>query len=226
VPVIFRPCGGTLPDPCDGLAPTITGLSPAHLTVSEHFTITGTNLDTVTEVVVAGMAAASFSILSATSIDAVVPNTGPVVSASIRVSNPCGDATGTSDILIPGLDVPPPSGDIVDIDAQWDALIHNPFPVALTGLSFRLTVSGQPVLITDLDVLATGLTVTAAQDGNDGIWLTSPFDIPPGDDFALHVTITHDDASTLAGTLDLLGELLSSGGLVLGSSTGTLTIEV
>jgi hypothetical protein len=125
------------------------------------------------------------------------------------------------------LELPPPSGDIVDIDAVWDATVHNPTPIHLTGLRFRLTVSAPgPVLTSDLEVLATGLTMTGAASGDDAVWTSSPFTIAPGGDFALHVTISHDDASTLSGTADLLGELLSAGDLVLASSTGTLTIEV
>lgn len=77
--------------------PTITSFTPASGVTGTTVTITGTNLTGATSVTFGGTAATSFSILSSTSITAVV---GTGTSGKISVTTSAGTATSTTDFTI------------------------------------------------------------------------------------------------------------------------------
>lgn len=71
-------------------APTIASITPTSATTGSTVTITGTNLTGATTVSFGGTAAASFAVVSATSITAVV---GAGASGNVSVTTPGGTAT-------------------------------------------------------------------------------------------------------------------------------------
>lgn len=82
--------------------PTITSFSPAQAAQGGIITITGTNFADVTAVSIGGIAPASFTRLSPTSISTKVI---PGVSGKITVTSPAGTATSATDFIF----LPPPA---------------------------------------------------------------------------------------------------------------------
>ena len=81
------------------VTPTITAFAPASGVVGSTVTITGTNLNGATSVVLNGVPATNFTVASSTSITFVVPP--GATSGPITVTTPLGTATSTSFAVIP-----------------------------------------------------------------------------------------------------------------------------
>jgi len=83
--------GGGSSTPPPAPTPTISGLAPTHGTAGTLVALTGTNLSGATGVSFNGRAAFSFTAVSATRVDAVVP--GGATTGAIQVATPSGSAT-------------------------------------------------------------------------------------------------------------------------------------
>ncbi len=79
------------------LVPTITSFTPNSGPVGTTVTITGTNLTGATAVTFGGTAATSFTVLSSSSITAIV---GTGTSGKISVTTPAGSATSSTDFTL------------------------------------------------------------------------------------------------------------------------------
>lgn len=91
-------CGGgggsSAPPPVPSTAPAISGIAPSHGSPGAAVVLTGTNLAGATAVSFNGHSAFSFSVVSATEIDAVVP--GSATTGTIQVTTPNGSAASPS----------------------------------------------------------------------------------------------------------------------------------
>ena len=81
-------------------APTISSFSPSTVYVGTTITITGTNFTNASAVSIGGVAASSYTVISATSISAVVA--ASATSGTISVTTPGGTATSSSSFTFSG----------------------------------------------------------------------------------------------------------------------------
>src|SRR6516164_6647139 len=98
-----------------GQAPTITSFTPTTVCQGGQVTITGTNFTDATAVQLGSTAAKSFTVVNATTINAIAANNA--TSGKITVTTPKGSVTSTADLTInpapiPSLDDVSPSVDI------------------------------------------------------------------------------------------------------------------
>lgn len=102
-------CGGgatsTAPPPQPSKTPTITSFSPTSGAVGTSVTVTGTNLNGATLVSVGGVAAVTFSVVSATSVTVIVP--ASAVTGKITIVTPQGSASSASNFTVTALPAPP-----------------------------------------------------------------------------------------------------------------------
>ncbi|MCG8608443.1 IPT/TIG domain-containing protein, partial [bacterium] len=80
-------------------SPSITGFSPTSGTIGEEVTISGSDLSVVTQVRFGGAATTGFTVDSPTQIVAQVPE--GAVSGKIEVLSPVGDASSSTDFVVP-----------------------------------------------------------------------------------------------------------------------------
>jgi hypothetical protein len=79
--------------------PTITSFSPSHGKAGTLVTIQGTNFNSGTAVTFNNKPAAAVNVLSSTTLVATVPN--GATTGRIRVSNPAGTSTSTTNFAVP-----------------------------------------------------------------------------------------------------------------------------
>ncbi|MDO7845075.1 Ig-like domain repeat protein [Hymenobacter sp. M29] len=122
--------------------PTITNFSPANGPVGTSVTITGTNFTGATAVAFNGLAAASFTVNSATSITAVVPV--GVTAGKISVTTPSGTVLSPSNFLPTApavLSVAVPANDTYGVGQNLDFSVLYDQVVNVTGSPYlTLTV--------------------------------------------------------------------------------------
>ena len=98
---MFFGCGGgstsTAPPPQPAATPTITSFNPTSGAAGTSITVTGTNLNGATSVTIGG-AAATFSVVTATSVTAVVPS--GAVTGKISIVTPQGTAISASNFTL------------------------------------------------------------------------------------------------------------------------------
>jgi Leucine-rich repeat (LRR) protein len=131
------------------LSPRITGFSPSLGGAQTVMTINGTNLSDVSAVAIGGVAVASFTVLSSTTIIVTV---GEVLSGPVQIGSPAGGAATDSAFTY----IPPPQ-----ITGVQPPTASPGTPVVLTGSNLS-GVSG--VAIGGVSVSPSGFTV--APDGS------------------------------------------------------------
>ena len=151
-----------------GQAPTITSFSPISGPVGTSVTVTGSHFTGTTGVTVGGVAATSFSVLSATSLSFAIP--AGAVTGPIAVTNPSGSATSSTSftvVPIPTITSFSPTGGAVGIT------------VAITGSNFQnasgLTFNGTTAPGYVVDNTGTSITVNVPTGATTGlIQVTTP----------------------------------------------------
>ncbi len=78
----------------NGTGPAVTSISPTSGPVGTHITITGTNFLNASSVTIGGVSA-TFTLISSTSISAVVPSGTPLGVVDVRVTTPYGTSPNT-----------------------------------------------------------------------------------------------------------------------------------
>ena len=95
---VFMACGGgggsSAPPNPPSTVPTISAVNPTHGSPGTRVALTGTNLLGATAVAFTGQPAFSYTVVSASEIDAVVP--ANATSGAIRVITPSGSAASPS----------------------------------------------------------------------------------------------------------------------------------
>lgn len=133
-------------------APTITGFAPTSGAALSTVTITGTNFTGATSVTFGGVAAATFSVDSATQITAAVPAgavTGPVV-----VSTPGGSVTSAAVFTVV---VPPAFSLNLNAQASGAQVLVNGSNIHFAGLAIGVDAATQlPPNNTVIRLLSTG----------------------------------------------------------------------
>jgi hypothetical protein len=129
-------------------APTITAFTPASGPVGALVTISGTNLNSVTDVTFNGTAATTFTILSATSIRATVP--AGATTGKISVTNRANTAQSAANFKVaPKIDsFTPTSGPATS-------------PVTITGVNLKVGTTDPTVRIGAVVVPVTASTDTS-----------------------------------------------------------------
>jgi len=210
--------------------PTITSFSPVNAAAGSTVTITGTNFTGTTSVSLGGVAAASYTVVSSTTITAIAPS-GP--GGNITVVTPAGSASLSGFISLPTISSFSPNigtqGSIITITGT-----------SLTGAS-AVTVGGTPVMSfvvnssTSITAIAGNgasgnVTVTtAAGNASAGVftWIAPPVITsfapqsgPPG----TSVTVTGSGFNTMpSGNIVFFGTVKAT---VNESTATTLTVTV
>jgi len=148
------------------LAPTVTGFSPASGVVGSGVTLTGTALTGATRVAFGGVAAASYSVQSATQLQAVVP--AGALSGPLSVTTPGGTATSAASFTVSPSPAPaltsftPASGPVGTGVTLTGTGFTGATAVAFNGVAAAFTVAGDSGIATSVPAGAgTGpLTVT------------------------------------------------------------------
>ncbi len=153
--------GGSSATPPAPATPTISAISPNHGSAGSSVTLTGTNLTGATSVSFNGHVAFSFSVASATQIDAVVP--GNATTGTIQVTTPNGSTTSPTFTVDPAL---PPT-----IASFTPGTLSSGAVVTLTGTNF---VGASQVQFNG--VQATSFSV----DSNTQIRATAPATVSAG----------------------------------------------
>jgi hypothetical protein len=184
-------------------AATISSFTPTSGTVGALVTITGTNFNVVTAVTFGGTSATTYTIISNTSITAVVP--GAAATGTISVTTPSGTAISTGTFSI----IPTVTG-------------ISPIGGATTG--------GFPVTITGTGFAAVGVTVKIGNNTATNVSVTNSTTITataPGGTAGLQdVVVTNPDslAGTLKGSFTYTTVTVVSGGGGGGAISGPSTV--
>ncbi|HEX6428685.1 MAG TPA: IPT/TIG domain-containing protein [Niastella sp.] len=153
-------------------APTITGISPAAARTGETVTITGTSFTNTSVVSFGGTAAASFTVVSPTTITAVV---GTGNSGNVLVTTPGGIATfnGFTFITPP----PPPVAPVPLISAISPSIAGQGEVVTITGSNFNnataVSFGGSPA-VSFIVVSPTTITAIVGLGNSGDVSVTTP----------------------------------------------------
>ncbi|MBC7913923.1 MAG: VCBS repeat-containing protein [Pyrinomonadaceae bacterium] len=139
--------------------PTITSFSPSSAVTGTSITITGTNFTGTSEVKLGGVSAASFSVVSPTSIIAVV-GTGP--GGEIKVTTPSGTAIKSGYTYLPTI---LPNSSLTF--ASGGSVILKEGTGEVSGIIYKWKKDGSTI------VGATGPSYTATQSGSYTLSMTS-----------------------------------------------------
>ena len=115
-------------------APTISSFSPTTAGYGQTVTINGTNFSTATDVEIGGVAALSFSIVSATQITAVV---GGASSGTVQVTNPDGIGSKAGFTMIPPAQL--------DLPITWDSPFSFDYSISNFAAPLTAEVAADPV---------------------------------------------------------------------------------
>jgi autotransporter-associated beta strand protein/surface protein len=154
-------------------APTVTSISPSSGSTlgGTSVTITGTNLSGATGVTIGGVAAASFTVDSATQITATTL-AGTAGSASVVVTNPAG--SNTANTLFTYV-IPPPT---VTSITPGSGTVVGGTEVTISGLSFTgatsVTFGGVAGTVTALTDTSITVTTPAGTVGSASVEVTTP----------------------------------------------------
>ncbi|MFN9111689.1 MAG: beta strand repeat-containing protein, partial [Bacteroidota bacterium] len=215
-------------------APTITSFTPASGAVGTTVTITGTNFQAITAVTFNNVAA-SYTVVSATSITAIVPSAA--TTGAVRVTNGSGtaiSATNYTVLPVPTVDAFSPSsggiGTVVTITGSNFANIDS--------VEFGGGVNATFTIVSPTQITATvgngsiSGVITVYRNGVAPVSSTGSFTVIPNlivstaqlvNGTYNNVTITSTGVATLNGTLNALGNVTVESGGVLNLGTEVVT---
>jgi hypothetical protein len=145
-------------------APTVTSFTPLSAGAGQTVTITGTNFTGATLVTFGGVAASSFTVVSATQITAVV-NSG--ASGSVRVTTPGGIGTKTGFTFIPAPTIT--SFTPVNSGTGLTVTINGTNFTGTTAVSFGGTAAASFTVVS-----ATQITAVVAAGASGSVSVTTP----------------------------------------------------
>jgi len=170
-------CGGgatttTPPQPVQ--TPTITSFSPTSGTVGTSISVTGTNLNGATSVSIGGVAAGTFSVVSATSVTVTVP--ASAVTGKIAIATPRGSATSAGNFIVSAAaptiaTVSPTSGKVGTSVALTGTNFAGATSVKFNGTTATFSVTDASHISTTVPNGATSGTISVTTPGGTA---TSP----------------------------------------------------
>ena len=186
----------------DVAGPTITSFAPSSATAGTSVLITGTGFTGTTNVKFNG-AAATYTVISATAIDAKVPVNTPISPGPITVTAPGGTATSASNFtfIVPSLNI--------------NSASVNEGNSGTTPMTFSVTLSQASGVDVTMDYMTTDGTATAP---SDYLSTNGTLTIPAGQTLGMiTVTVNGDTVAEPDETLSV--SLSNPTNAMLGSST-------
>jgi hypothetical protein len=208
-------------------APTISSFTPTKTNRATTLTITGTNFNNATSVLLGGTSATSFTVVNSTTISVVV---GTGTTGTISVTTPGGTATATGFVYGNTTPLNPTIGSITNIAKTFnDPRFALPLPTSDSNGLFTYTssdpsivsINGTMAAISGIGVATITATQAATDDFNTGsITFTVTVKTNPS------IYLPNYSATVGDGTITLNAVSNSSGAITYtSSSTGVATIS-